>query len=234
MTAARLPPDNLAFPDLGCSTTFPSGRPFLVHSPAAWAAQPPARIAPERIASLVLADTHISTARGGAVWEYGAGDPARPTGQPRHPRPYFGLSPAGRGGADTSMVKPVPVRLNEAGWAAGRQQRRRTGAQWLRSARCSTAGAVGEDGLSLSSVAPAALSIWRCWRQLPGAVDRRGAAAGRRRVFQRVRDADHFFPSVSVRGHPGLQRSPAATSQTRHASLAARAASASFRMTAST
>ncbi len=48
---------------------------FLVHSFGGVIALNLARIAPERIASLVLADTHISAARvaAGQVWEYGTG-----------------------------------------------------------------------------------------------------------------------------------------------------------------
>ena len=160
MTADGYTPDNLARDLEGLLDHLSIRRAhFLVHSFGGVIALNLARIAPERIASLVLADTHISAARGaaGQVWEYGTGmqtvlDDAGVALDTRDP--YFGyrlLTEVARMQLDR---EPVPTGLEKLVGPLIANGGSRTAAQWLRLMRSTSAEKelMGEDGLSLEAL----------------------------------------------------------------------------------
>jgi pimeloyl-ACP methyl ester carboxylesterase len=205
MPAAGYAPDNLAC-DLEGLLDYLSIRRahFLVHSFGGVIALNLAQIAPERIASLVLADTHISAARGGGehVWEYGAGmqallDEASVALDTRDP--YFGyrlLTEVARMQLDREAV---PVGLEKLVGPLLANGGSRTAAQWLRLMRDTSAEKelMGEDGLSLEALRRLRFPILAMYGD-----NSQARLTGEELLkvwphaeFRRVRDAGHFFPS---------------------------------------
>ena len=177
---------------------------FLVHSFGGVIALNLARVAPERIASLVLADTHISAARGGAgeVWNHGVGmqallDEAGVALDTRDP--YFGyrlLTEVARMQLDH---EPVPPGLEKLVGPLVANGNGKTAAQWLRLMRTTSAEKelMGEDGLSLAALRRLRFPILAMYGDNSQA---RLTGEELLRVwphaeFRRVRDAGHFFPS---------------------------------------
>ena len=102
---------------------------FLVHSFGGVVTLNLAQVAPERIASLVLADTNISAARGAAAlaWDYGASmqhllDAAGMKLDTRDP--YFGYRLLTEVARLQLNREPVPHGPRQAGRPAGRQRRK--------------------------------------------------------------------------------------------------------------
>lgn len=205
ITAAGYTPDNLARDLEGLLDHLSIRRAhFLVHSFGGVIALNLARIAPERVESMVLADTHISVVRGaaGPVWEYGAGmqrllNDANVKLDTRDP--YFGyrlLTEVARMQLDREPVPPGLEKLVGPLIANGGG---RTAAQWLHLMRNTSAEKelMGEDGLTLEALrqmrfpilamygdnSPARLTGEELLQVWPHA------------EFRRVRDAGHFFPS---------------------------------------
>jgi pimeloyl-ACP methyl ester carboxylesterase len=205
MSAGGYAPDNLARDLEGLLDHLSIRRAhFLVHSFGGVIALNLARVAPERIASLVLADTHISAARGAAghAWDYGAGmqtllDQAGVALDTRDP--YFGyrlLTEVARMQLDRKPVPPMLEKLVGPLVAGGGG---RTAAQWLRLMRTTSAETqlMGEDGLSLEALARLRFPILAMYGDNSQA---RLTGEELLRVwphaeFRRVRDAGHFFPS---------------------------------------
>ena len=163
-----------------------------------------ARFAPERIASLVLADTHISAARGaaGQVWDYGTGmqallDHAGVALDTRDP--YFGyrlLTEVARMQLDR---EPVPAGLEKLVGPLIANGGSRTAAQWLRLMRSTSAEKelMGEDGLPLEALRRLRFPILAMYGD-----NSQARLTGEELLqvwphaeFRRVRDAGHFFPS---------------------------------------
>ncbi|MEO5843751.1 MAG: alpha/beta fold hydrolase [Caldimonas sp.] len=180
------------------------GAHFLVHSFGGVIALNLARVAPERIASLVLADTHISAARGaaGQAWDYGAGmqhllDEAGVELDTRDP--YFGyrlLTEVARMRLDH---EPVPPGLDKWVGPLVASGGRKTASQWLRLMRTTSAEPelMGEDGLSLEALSRLRFPILAMYGD-----NSQARLTGRELLdvwphaeFRRVCDAGHFFPS---------------------------------------
>ena len=205
MTADGYPPDNLARALEGLLDHLSIRRAhFLVHSFGGVVALNLARIAPERIASLVLADTHISAARGaaGQAWDYGTGiqpllDEAGVALDTRDP--YFGyrlLTEVARMQLDH---EPVPPGLEKLVGPLVGNGGSKTAAQWLRLMQNPSAEKelMGEDGLSLEALRRLRFPILAMYGDNSQA---RLTGEELLRVwphaeFRRVRDAGHFFPS---------------------------------------
>jgi len=177
---------------------------LLVHSFGGVIALNLARIAPERIASLVLADTQISAARGAAKqgWGYGTGiqvalDEAGITLDTRDP--YFGyrlLTEVARMQLDR---KPVPSGLEKVIGPLVASGGSKTAAQWLRLMDSTSAEQelMGEDGLTLELLREMRFPILAMYGD-----NSQARMTGTELLdvwphaeFRRVRDAGHFFPS---------------------------------------
>ena len=177
---------------------------FLVHSFGGVVALNLARVAPERLASLVLADTHISAARGsaGQVWDHGAGmqkllDAAGVALDTRDP--YFGyrlLTAVSRMRLDHRSVPPGLDKLVGPLVANGGS---RTAAQWLRLMETTPAEPelMGEDGLSLESLRRLRFPILAMYGDNSQArlTGEELLSVWPHAEFRRVRDAGHFFPT---------------------------------------
>ena len=205
MPADGYTPDNLARDLEGLLDHLSIRRAhFLVHSFGGVIALNLARIAPERIASLVLADTHISAARGaaGQAWEYGAGmqtvlDDAGIALDTRDP--YFGyrlLTEVARMQLDR---EPVPTGLEKLVGPLIANGGSRTAAQWLRLMRSTSAETelMGEDGLSLEALRRLRFPILAMYGDNSQArlTGEELLGVWPHAEFRRVRDAGHFFPS---------------------------------------
>jgi len=177
---------------------------FLVHSFGGVITLNMAQVAPDRIASLVLADTHISAARGaaGQGWDYGAGmqhllDAAEVKLDTRDP--YFGyrlLTEVARMQLDRT---PVPPELEKLVGPLVANSSSKTAAQWLRLMQSTSAESelMGEDGLSLDSLRRMRFPILAMYGD-----NSQARLTGEELLqvwphadFRRVRDAGHFFPS---------------------------------------
>ena len=205
MPASGYSPDNLARDLQGLLDHLGIVRAhFLVHSFGGVIALSLARVAPERFASLALADTHISAARGaaGQAWDQAAGmqlllDAAGIALDTRDP--YFGyrlLTEVARMQLDQEPVPPGLEKLVGPLVASGGG---RTAAQWLRLMRTTSAEheLMGEDGLTLDALRPIAFPILAMYGDNSQA---RLTGEELLRVwpqaeFRRVRNAGHFFPS---------------------------------------
>jgi pimeloyl-ACP methyl ester carboxylesterase len=177
---------------------------FLVHSFGGVIALNLARLAPERVASLVLADTHISAARGaaGRAWDHGAGmqallDQAGIALDTRDA--YFGyrlLTEVARMQLDREPVPPGLEKLVGPLIASGGG---RTAAQWLRLMRTTTAehDLMGEDGLTLGALAGMRFPILAMYGDHSQArlTGEELLRVWRHAEFRRVRGAGHFFPT---------------------------------------
>jgi pimeloyl-ACP methyl ester carboxylesterase len=177
---------------------------FLVHSFGGAVTLNLAQVAPERIASLVLADTHISAARGaaGQVWDYGAGiqallDEAGVALDTRDP--YFGyrlLTEVARMQLDREPVPPGLERLVGPLVASGAG---RTAAQWLHLMRNTSAQKelMGEDGLTLEVLRQMRFPILAMYGDNSPAwlTGEELLHVWPHAEFRRVRNAGHFFPS---------------------------------------
>jgi pimeloyl-ACP methyl ester carboxylesterase len=177
---------------------------FLVHSFGGVVALNLARIAPGRIASLVLADTHISAARGaaGQVWEYGAGmqhllDAAEVKLDTRDP--YFGYRLLTEVARMQLNHEPVPPGLEKLVGPLIANGGGRTAAQWLHLMRNTSAEKelMGEDGLTLEALRRMHFPILAMYGE-----NSQARLTGKELLevwphaeFRRVRDAGHFFPS---------------------------------------
>jgi len=177
---------------------------FLAHSFGGVIALNLARIAPERVVSMVLADTHISAARGtaGQVWDYGAGiqavlDEAGITLDTRDA--YFGyrlLTEVARLQLDH---KPVPPGLEKLVGPLVANGGSKTAAQWLRLMESTSAEPelMGEDGLTLDSLRQMRFPILAIYGDNSHArfTGEELLDVWPHAEFRRVRDAGHFFPS---------------------------------------
>ena len=163
-----------------------------------------ARIAPERIASLVLADTQISAARGtaGQGWSYGAGiqvvlDEAGIALDTRDP--YFGYRLLTEVARMQVNHKPVPPGLEKVVGPLVANGGSKTAAQWLRLMESTSAESelMGEDGLTLESLRQMRFPILAMYGD-----NSQARMTGKELLdvwphaeFRRVRGAGHFFPS---------------------------------------
>jgi pimeloyl-ACP methyl ester carboxylesterase len=177
---------------------------FLVHSFGGVIALKLACVAPHRIASLVLADTHISAARSGAghVWEYGAGmqhllDEAGVKLSTRDP--YFGYRLLTEVARMQLNREPVPPGLDTLVGPLVANGGSKTAAQWLRLMGNTSAESelMGEDGLTLDALRRMHFSILALYGD-----NSQARLTGKELLevwphgeFRRVRDAGHFFPS---------------------------------------
>ena len=163
-----------------------------------------AQVAPDRIASLVLADTHISAARGaaGQAWGYGAGmqhllDDANMKIDTRDP--YFGYRLLTEVARLQLNREPVPPSLDKLVGPLVASVGSKTAAQWLRLMQGTSAEAelMGEDGLTLESLRQMRFPILAMYGD-----NSQARLTGEELLevwphaeFRRVRDAGHFFPS---------------------------------------
>ena len=175
---------------------------FLVHSFGGVVTLNLARVAPERIASLVLADTHISAARGaaGQSWDYGAGiqkllDEAGLMLDTRDP--YFGYRLLSRVARMQINHERVPPGLDKLLGPLVANASSKTGAQWLRLIESTSAEPelMGDDGLSLESLRQMRFPILAMYGD-----NSQARLTGKELLnvwphaeFRRVRDAGHFF-----------------------------------------
>ena len=179
---------------------------FIAHSFGGVAVLNMASLAPERVSSLVLADTHISAAR------HGAG--AHRWGHGRHIQglidahglkldtrmPYFGYRLLTEMSHLQMRGEAVPDELLELVAPLMGQFGKRTAAHWLKLMDSTQAEhqLLGDDGLSLEGLRALTFPILAMYgdhsqARLTGAelLDVWSHAA-----FQRVRDAGHFFPTT--------------------------------------
>ncbi len=177
---------------------------FLVHSFGGAVTLNLAQVAPERIASLVLADTHISAARGaaGQGWDYGSSmqhliDEAGVKLDTRDP--YFGYRLLTEVARMQIEGRPVPPSLDKVVGPLVAMVGSKTAAKWLRLMETTSAEAelMSQDGLTLESLREMRFPILAMYGDNSQA---RLTGEELLRVwphaeFRRVRDAGHFFPS---------------------------------------
>ena len=177
---------------------------FLVHSFGGVITLNLAQFAPERIASLVLADTNISAARGAAAqaWDHGAGMQhlIDDSGLKLDTRdPYFGYRLLTEVARLQANRQPVPPGLDQLVGPLVAGGGTKTAAQWLRLMEHTSAGAelMGEDGLTLESLRRMRFPILAMYGD-----NSQARLTGSELLnvwphaeFRRVRDAGHFFPS---------------------------------------
>ena len=177
---------------------------LLVHSFGGVVALNLAGVAPDRIASLVLADTHISAARGAAreSWDYGAGmqhllDEAGVKIDTRDP--YFGYRLLTQVARMQLKGEPVPPSLDRLVGPLVANVGSKTAAQWLRLMESTSAEPelMHEDGLTLESLRRMRFPILAMYGD-----NSQARLTGKELLdvwphaeFRRVRDAGHFFPS---------------------------------------
>jgi pimeloyl-ACP methyl ester carboxylesterase len=177
---------------------------FLVHSFGGVVALNLAQVAPDRIASLVLADTHISAARGaaGQGWDYGAGmqqllDDAGVKLDTRDP--YFGYRLLTEVARMQLNRQPVPPGLDKLVGPLVATVGSKTAAQWLRLIESTSAEAelMGEDGLTLESLRQMRFPILAMYGDNSQArlTGKELLGVWPHAEFRRVRDAGHFFPT---------------------------------------
>ena len=177
---------------------------FLVHSFGGVIALNLASVAPERVASLVLADTNISAARGAAAqaWDHGAGmqhllDEAGLKLDTRDP--YFGYRLLTEVARMQVRNEPVPSALGRLVGPLVASGGSKTAAQWLRLMDSTSAEheLTSDDGLSLEVLRRMTFPIMAMYGDHSQA---RLTGEELLRVwphaeFRRVREAGHFFPS---------------------------------------
>ncbi len=177
---------------------------FLVHSFGGVITLNLAQAVPDRIASLVLADTHISAARGaaGQVWDYGAGlqhllDAANVKLDTRDP--YFGYRLLTEVARMQVNREPVPAGLDKLVGPLVANASSKTAAQWFRLMESTSAESelMGQDGLTLESLRQMRFPILAIYGD-----NSQARLTGEELLnvwphaeFRRVRDAGHFFPS---------------------------------------
>jgi pimeloyl-ACP methyl ester carboxylesterase len=177
---------------------------FLVHSFGGVIALKLACVAPDRVASLVLADTHIYAARSatGQVWDYGAGmqhvlDDAGLTLSTRDP--YFGYRLLTEVARLQVNREPVPPGLDKLVAPLVANGGSKTAAQWLRLMKGTSAEAelMGEDGLALDTLRRMHFPILAMYGDNSPArlTGEELLGVWPHAEFRRVRDAGHFFPS---------------------------------------
>ena len=177
---------------------------FLVHSFGGVVTLNLAQIAPERIASLVLADTNISAARGAAAraWDHGAGmqhliDEAGLKLDTRDP--YFGYRLLTEVARLQANREPVPPGLDKLVGPLVASGGSKTAAQWLRLMEHTSAGVelMGDDGLTLETLRRMRFPILAMYGDNSQARLTGSELLGvwPHAEFRRVRDAGHFFPS---------------------------------------
>ncbi len=161
---------------------------------------------PERVASLVLADTHIAAARAGRAtrrWEgseriQGILDQAGLALDVHHP--YFGYQLLTAVARLQKSGSPVPTALRElvAPWFGARGHR--TAAQWLDLMDDTTAARElgGDDGLDEASLRRLRFPIMALYgdRSQARFTGEELLNVWPHATFQRVRDAGHFFPTT--------------------------------------
>lgn len=178
---------------------------FLVHSFGGVIALKLACVAPDRVASMVLADTHISAARSasGQIWDYGAGmqhllDEAGITLSTRDP--YFGYRLLTEVARMQVNREPVPPGLDKLIGPLVTNCGSKTAAQWLRLMKGTSAEPelMGEDGLALEALRRMRFPILAMYGD-----NSQARVTGKELLgvwphaeFRRVRDAGHFFPST--------------------------------------
>jgi len=176
---------------------------FLVHSFGGVIALNLASVAPERVASLVLADTNISAARGAAAqaWDHGAGmqhllDEAGLKLDTRDP--YFGYRLLTEVARMQVRNEPVPSALGRLVGPLVASGGNKTAAQWLRLMESTSAEheLTSDDGLSLAVLRRMTFPIMAMYGDHSQA---RLTGEELLRVwphaeFRRVREAGHFFP----------------------------------------
>jgi pimeloyl-ACP methyl ester carboxylesterase len=205
MPAGGYTPANLAR-DLEClldHLAIPRAH-FLVHSFGGVITLKLACVASDRIASLVLADTHISAARSaaGQVWDYGAGmqhllDEAGVTLSTRDP--YFGYRLLTEVARMQLNREPVPSGLDKLVGPLIAYGGSKTAAQWLRLMKGTSAEKelMGDDRLALDALRRMHFPILAMYGD-----NSQARLTGTELLdvwphaeFRRVRDAGHFFPS---------------------------------------
>jgi pimeloyl-ACP methyl ester carboxylesterase len=178
---------------------------FLVHSFGGVITLNLAQIAPERIASLVLADTNISAARGAAAraWDHGASmqhliDEAGLKLDTRDP--YFGYRLLTEVARMQLEGRPVPSSLDKMVGPLVAMVGSKTAAQWLKLMESTSAESelMSEDGLTLESLRGMRFPILAMYgdnsqARLTGS---ELLSVWPHAEFRRVRDAGHFFPST--------------------------------------
>ncbi len=179
---------------------------FLAHSYGGVVTLNLACVAPERIASLVLADTHISAARregAGLAWAHGVEiqKTLDETGVALDTRdPYFGYRLLTAVARFQLRNEPVPPALAELVGPLMASCGTRTAAQWL--ALMDTADAerelMGDDGLSREALRALRFPILAMYGD-----NSQARLTGEELLdlwpeaeFRRVRDAGHFFPTT--------------------------------------
>jgi pimeloyl-ACP methyl ester carboxylesterase len=179
---------------------------FLVHSFGGVVALNLASFAPERLASLVLADTHISAARrtdGHQVWDYGAGmqkllDESGVALDTRDP--YFGYQLLTEVARFQLRNEKVPPALEDLVAPIMANAGSRTAAQWLQLMETTAAEGelMGEDGLSLEALTQLRFPILAMYGDNSQArlTGRELLSVWPHAEFRRVRDAGHFFPTT--------------------------------------
>ena len=177
---------------------------FVAHSFGGVITLKLATVAPEFIASLVLADTQISVARGkaGQVWDYGAGmqrlfDEAGVKIDTRDP--YFGYRLLTEVARMQVNNEAVPTSLDKLVGPLLANISTKTATQWLRLMESTSAerDLMGKDGLSLESLRAMHFPILAMYGD-----NSQSRLTGEELLqvwphaeFRRVRDAGHFFPS---------------------------------------
>lgn len=160
---------------------------------------------PDRVRSLVLADTHISAVRHVETpqeWSYG--QEIQPL-LDRHGLgldardPYFGYKLLTRLAEWQTRGQAIPEELSELAGPLKGKSGQRTAAHWLRLMQTTTAAAelMGDDGLSLDRLRAFRFPILAMYgdhsqARLTGS---ELLALWPHAVFRRVRDAGHFFPT---------------------------------------
>lgn len=180
---------------------------FVAHSFGGVAVLNMAVAAPQRVRSLILADTHISAARHGDGgedrWRHGSQIQAilDAHGLKLNTRePYFGYRLLTEVAHLQMRGTPVPAELMDLVSPIIGKYGKRTAAQWLKLMDTTLAEAemLGDDGLTLERLRSLAFPILAMYgdqsqARLTGA---ELLHVWPQAAFRRVRDAGHFFPST--------------------------------------
>ncbi|MFZ2987094.1 alpha/beta fold hydrolase [Ideonella sp.] len=206
MTESGYTPPNLANDLLGLMDHLGIKKAHLLtHSYGGVVSLNAACMAPERIASLVLADTHIAAARHERQWEAGQFGADMQKVLDEHQikldlrDPYFGYKLLTEVAHLQLRSETVPAALQEMVSPFIGKYGNRTASQWIRLMDQTSASEelMGDDGLRLDELRKLKFPIMAMYgdhsqARLTGKdlLDVWGHA-----VFRRVRDGGHFFPS---------------------------------------
>jgi pimeloyl-ACP methyl ester carboxylesterase len=178
---------------------------FLTHSYGGVVALNAAVLQPERISSLVLADTHIAAARHERTWEAGEfGVDMQKVLNDNHLNldlrdPYFGYKLLTEVAHLQLRSVEVPPQLAELVSPFIGKYGNRTASQWIRLMDETGAAAelMGDDGLTLDDLRQLHFPIMAMYGDHSQArlTGRELLEIWNHAIFRRVRDAGHFFPS---------------------------------------